>query len=339
MATMVCLGREGVEARLVDRSGVTGGAYRHIHGGLTMTSPTRYTQLPGLELRTVGEYVTTGEYREYLERYAAHHRLEVTGAEVVQVVKEAGRFSVRFAGGEREEYEALVVATGMYDFPVSPEIPGLGPAGPRVMHAHDWPGPGPFAGLRVLVVGGATSAVELAEHLATTAAAVTVSCRGEKIKISRQRFLGRDLHDYAYLFKGLPRWLLGSYCDRRPTLPATDRGFNDLVRAGRITVRTEVTRFEGRDAIFARGPRESCDAVLLATGYRFEAPFLPGDVARAPGSGHLLADDCESRSWRGLFVIGAPCARGLASEFLHGIAGDAALLARRVRELLEIAPS
>ena len=40
------------------------------------------------------------------------------------------------------------------------------------------------------------------------------------VKISAQRFLGRDLHDYVYLLSSLlPRWLLGNFCDRRPTLP------------------------------------------------------------------------------------------------------------------------
>jgi cation diffusion facilitator CzcD-associated flavoprotein CzcO len=52
-----------VDLDLVDRRGVTGGAFRDIYPRLTLTSPTRYTRLPGLPDVTTGEYVTAGDYR------------------------------------------------------------------------------------------------------------------------------------------------------------------------------------------------------------------------------------------------------------------------------------
>jgi len=69
---------------------------------------------------------------------------------------------------------------------------------------------------------------------------------------------------------------------------------------------------------------------VLATGYRYETGLLPADVARASGDGQPLADDCESRSWRNLFIVGMPCVRGLNSPFLRGIASDAAWVARQI---------
>ena len=77
------------------------------------------------------------------------------------------------------------------------------------------------------------------------------------------------------------------------------------------------------------------DTVVLATGYRFEMPFLPKEVIRA-SFGHPVADECQSRSSPGLFFLGTPCARGLSSEFLRGIASDAPVLARRVRQWLTV---
>jgi len=145
--------------------------------------------------------------------------------------------------------------------------------------------------------------------------------------------VGRDAHDFAYLFEKVPRWLLGSYCDRRPTLPGTDLGFSDFRKHGRVSVRPEVVRFEGCDALFKGGDRQAFDAVVLATGYAFRMEFLPAEVARS-SAGHPLADRGESRSWPGLFFVGTPCATSLSSEFLRGISHDAPEVARRIRARL-----
>jgi putative flavoprotein involved in K+ transport len=336
LAVSACLRREGVPFRLVDRRGVTGGAYHYIYPGITLASPTRYADLPGLPLRTRGEYVTAPEYRAYLEHYAAHHRLTAERAEVRLVERRGHGFLVHFAETGPSYYPAVVVATGMYDHLVRPDIAGLpddGPAAPgrpAVVHTHDWQGPEAFRGRRLLAIGGATGAVEVAEECTRAGIPVVVSARSG-VHLTPQRILGRDIHDWAYIFfERLPRWLLGSYCDRRPTLPGADLGFSRYRREGRIAVRGAVARFEGTTAVFADGPPQEFDVVILATGYRFVVPFLPDEVARAP-AGHPLADEGESRSWPGLYFVGMPCERTLASEFLRGIRSDAPVVARRAR--------
>src|SRR5262249_19021215 len=137
------------------------------------------------------------------------------------------------------------------------------------------------------------------------------------------------------VFDNVPAWVLGPYCDRRPTLPASDLGFARFRREGRIEVRGPVDRFEGAAACFRDGARQEFDAVVLATGCRFAMPFLPAEVARA-SAGHPRAEAGESVSWPGLYFIGTPCARGLSSEFLRGIAKDAPALARRIAARLRI---
>jgi len=339
LAAGACLKREGVPFRLVDRRGLTGGAYNHIYPGITLASPTRYAGLPGLQLRTRGEYVTVPEYRAYLERYAVHHQLHAERAEVRFIERQGHDFLVRFADAAPAVHRAVVVATGMYDHLVRPDIPGLpadapeAPGRPAVVHAHDWPGPASFRGRRLLVIGGGTSAVEIAEECGRAGLPVVVSSRS-KLWFTPQRILGRDIHDWAYLFlERVPRWLLGSYCGRRPTQPAEDLGFSKFQREGLIEARGPVTRCDGTTAVFAEGPCQEFDVVVLATGYRFDVPFLPPEVARAP-AGHPLADEGESRSWPGLYFVGMPCARTLASEFLRGIRHDAPVVARRVRQRL-----
>jgi putative flavoprotein involved in K+ transport len=339
LAAAACLQREGVPFRLVDRRGVAGGAFNLMYRGVTLMSPARYTSLPGLKLRVRGEYVTAPQYRDYLQRYVCLHRLNVERAEVERVERVRRGFRVTFMGdGEPCLFDAVVVATGMFDCPIRPSIEDLRAAEDsgaelEVMHARDWRGPENFRGRRLLIVGAASSGVELAEECARAGVAVTVSARSG-IRVAAQRFLGRDVHDYAYrIFDRIPVWLLGSYCSRRPTLPGIDLGFRRFVREGLIVVRGLVTVIDGRRVKFADSHDAEFDAVVLATGYQFRTPFLPDSVARA-AAGHPLSRNGESTSWEGLFVLGMPCARTVSSEFLYGIARDAPEVARQVRARL-----
>ena len=307
LATAACLKQRGVEADLVDRHGVPGGAYRRIYEGVTLASPARYTALPGLA-PTAGEYVTAPQYRTYLDEYAAHHDLQVRQATVRKLQRQADGWRARFDGDERR-YDAVVAATGMFDFPRRPRLDGH--AALPVVHSAEWRGPAALPGPRVLIVGGATSAIEIAEECARAGLRPTVSVRG-RLKIAPQRLLGRDLHDYIVgPLKWLPRALARAYCAGRQSLPGTDLGFREFEGRGAITQRGAVTRVDGRSVRFADGAAQDFDALVAATGYRFERPYLASE-AKAPG----------------FYLVGAPCAYSLASEFLYGIAHDAEKVAR-----------
>ena len=109
------------------------------------------------------------------------------------------------------------------------------------------------------------------------------------------------------------------------------------MRAGKIRELPEVTRVQGRKVSFADGTHREVDVIVVATGYRYETPFLPTEVRRMPG-GHPMTANCESPDWPGLFFVGAPCSRRIDSEFLRGIANDAIFVANRIRRKLGSRP-
>lgn len=330
LAAVSAMRARGLEPAWIDREGAVGGAYREVYPGMELSSPTRYNALPGLPLRTVGEYTRAGDYYDYLRRLAAAVGRAPERAELLFVRRQGACFVVTLAGGEERGFSSVVVATGMFDFPKSPSIPGLGPAGgPSVRHAHASRGAGDLRGKSLLVVGGGVSGVELAEDCAKCGVPVTVSARGGRVKLVPQRLIGRDVHDFAVWVERLPLAFFRGFCASGQTVPASDLGFSRYVREGKIVVTGEVERFEGKTAIFADGSRRAFDAVVLATGYRFETPFLPAEVERAP-AGHPRARGGESVSWPGLYFIGFPCSRALDSQYLRGMAKDAEALARRL---------
>jgi putative flavoprotein involved in K+ transport len=330
LATAACLRAAGVPFLLVDRAGAPGGAYRSLYDGITLASPASLNSLPGLPLGHAAKYVGVAAYRDYLVRLARTVGLEVTADEVSGVARGRAGFVVRLAAREVRA-RAIVVATGMWTSPRWPGTPGLDSCGVPVLHARDWRGPAAAGspGGRLLVVGAGASAVEIAEEAARAGVPVTVSARS-KIRMTPPTFLGRDVHHYIGPIERLPPWLARGYCARLPTLPATDRGFSGLRAEGRIEVRPTIAALEpGGRARFTDGSSGTFGAVVAATGYTFATPFLPREVARAP-AGHLVARHNESVSWPGLYVVGAPCANRLDSEFLRGMARDAARLARTI---------
>ena len=338
LATAACLKREGLEAKIVDRNGIAGGAYQRIYDGITLASPTRYTGLPSVPIKTQGEYVTVPEYRHYLELYAEKNKIkpEMAIVKSVQIAQEG--FAIEYEEpGEKESFNALVVATGMYDFPVIPKIEGIehsfadATETKLFFHAKEWKGPKPFKDKRILIVGGATSAVEIAEECVRAGIQPTVSARRKKVKTISQRFLGKDIHDYFPFIENLPKFLFSSFCAKQPTLPAIDLGFREFCKAGKVAVQGEVERFIGKRTIFADGSVAEFGAVILATGYRYEMPFLPQGVARNP-NGIPLTHECESRTHPGLYFVGIPCGRAISSEFLRGISKDSLVAARKIKE-------
>lgn len=327
LAAGACLSKRGVPFRILDREGEPGGAYRQMFAGIVLASPVAFSALPGLPLPEHTEYVSAGEYAAYLRRYADHHRLSLTRATVDRVEREGAGFVVH-AGGEAMRAPAVIVATGMWSFPVKPDLGTTA----RVIHARDFQGPGAHQEPRVLVVGGGASAVEIAEVLARAGRPVVISARSG-VQLMRRKLLGVDLHWFGVPLQKLPLSLIRGRCERPPTLPATDLGFSSLKKSGAIVERPGIRSVSGATFRFTDGTEETFDLVILSTGFRYDTPFLPAEVARAPG-GHLATREGESVSWPGLFAIGAPCATEVFSEFLQGVARDAPKIADRLARSL-----
>ena len=69
-------------------------------------------------------------------------------------------------------FDAVDVCNGHYAVPFVPELYQAAAAAGLVRHSHDYRRPDAYAGLRVLVVGAAGSANDIAPEIATVAAVV-----------------------------------------------------------------------------------------------------------------------------------------------------------------------
>jgi dimethylaniline monooxygenase (N-oxide forming) len=83
------------------------------------------------------------------------------------------------------------------------------------------------------------------------------------------------------------------------------------VRAGRIVCRPGIAEIDGRAVTFTDGSRETVDAIVCATGYGVDIPFLPEAVWRLVGQDlrlHLrtLHPDLPGLAFVGQFALQGP---------------------------------
>ena len=165
------LRRRGLTHVVLDADDSPGGAWQHRWDSLTMTDVHGIAALPDAEPPAEHEGRANEVVPAYFAGYEQEHRLPVLRPVRVDEVTDAGGGLLEVRAGERRWLtRTMVNATGTWSQPFVPAYPGAASFRGRQLHTHDYPGPGAFAGRRVVVVGGGASAVQLLGEIAPVAA-------------------------------------------------------------------------------------------------------------------------------------------------------------------------
>ncbi|WP_433432167.1 hypothetical protein [Nonomuraea sp. CA-141351] len=153
------------------------------------------------------------------------------------------------------------------------------------------------------------------------------------IRFVEQRPLGRDLH-FWFRATGFDR-LPPARVEAPPASLVFDDGrYRRALREGRYRRREMFARLDGDHAVWPDGQRDRVDAVLLATGYRPNLPYLT-DLGALNASGHPRQRRGLSLTHPGLGYLGLEWQRTPSSNTLRGVGTDAhrvvAALARHLR--------
>ncbi|MFI7640501.1 flavin-containing monooxygenase [Nonomuraea sp. NPDC049400] len=319
---------QGLRPVLLEASGQAAGSWPRYYDSLALFSPARYSSLPGLPFGGDPErYPRRDEVVAYLERYAAaliERGAELrTGARVETVRPDSALgmsgFLVRLADGRELTAPAVIAVSGSFDRPHRPALPGLDTFAGSVLHVADYRSPASLPGEHVVVVGAGNSAVQVAFELAAERRVTLVS--RAPIRFVEQRPLGRDLH-FWFRVTGFDRLPLAR-AEAPPASPVLDDGrYRRALHQGRFQRREMFTRLDGDHAVWPGGARERVDAVLLATGYRPNLPFLAGLGALDAG-GHPRQRRGLSLTHPGLGYLGLEWQRTPSSNTLRGVGADA----------------
>ncbi len=314
------LQQAGLRFLILEASDKLGGSWPCFYDSLLLNSPARYSSLPGLPFPgNPNRYPHRDEAVAYLRSYAAHFRLPVVTRARVSNVERTGQIFHLTTSQGRYQTRTVIAATGFFGQPNLPYIPGQAEFRGQRLHSADYRRPEPFRGQRVVVVGGGNAAVQIGIELAEEAR-VTLASR-HPIHYLPQQLLGQDIHFWLNL-TGLDRtqWL----GDR--TAPVFDRGsYRAAMAAGRPNWKPLFERFTATGVIWPDGRHEAVDTVIFATGYQPNLPYLAG-LDALDNAGHVLHRKGVSTTVPGLYYVGLPRQRSVASATLRGVGADARVI-------------
>lgn len=301
LGVAAALARRGIQAVLLDRDSEIGGTWARRYDRLHLHTVRRYSGLPYHPLsRKQPRYVPSTSYARYLADYARQLDLDVRLGQTLRRVYRDDVDWITETDGEWRA-RAVVIAMGRHNIPRLPDWPGVHDFSGRLLHSHTYRNAHQFVGKRVLVIGIGNSGAEIAADLAESGAAhVSIAVRTVPPITSREiagipvqllgmffahfppsfvdrlgyrlRRIGNgDLRSYGL---GEEDW--GPFTARRP--PVIDVGFLSQLKAGRIAVRPDISRFTRTGVVFADGGEAHVDAVVAATGYTTGLPEILLDV-------------------------------------------------------------
>jgi putative flavoprotein involved in K+ transport len=153
---------------ILDASARIGDSWRHRWDSLKLYSPAFRDGLPGMPFpaeRIV--YPTKDEFADYLGAYAEGFELPVrSGVAVDELTKEDGKYVVR-TGESRLEADNVVVATGVFKKPYTPDFAGGLDPSITQLHSNDYRNPSQLQTGQVLVVGASHSGSDIAWEAAS----------------------------------------------------------------------------------------------------------------------------------------------------------------------------
>lgn len=321
--------RQGLSPLVIERAHHIGVVWEarydrlHLH---TIFSSLAHYKLP----RTAPRYPSKDDYADYLRDYARHFGLRVVAGCSVRQVRPASppdQSWVVVSDCGTWRCQVVVLAVGQYGEPVVPDWPGRARYAGVLIHSSAYRNPQPFVGRRVVVVGAGNSGAEIATELAAGGAAwVGISIRTPPPVVPRDPF-GMPVQRTGIVMSLLPpaladrlarlvsRLALGDltryglapagwapYRARR--VPLIDVGFVAALKRGDVHIRPAIADLTETGVRYQDGRKESCDAVIAATGFRSPLP----EVLDAPGAldeaGEPRFHSGAPTNYPGLYFIG-----------------------------------
>lgn len=301
-------------------------AYRSLHIDTSRKS-LQYSDFP--IPAHMPDFLSHWQVVDYLEAYAQHFGVTPHvrfGTEVRSVEPaDGGHWHVTLADGQVRRYRSVVVANGHLWSPRLPHFPGHFSG--RQMHSHHYRTPGDFEGQNVLVVGIGNSAVDIAVDLCRSARSVTLSTRRGAWVVPKyimgvptdrwSGFLARSFRlPTPWVRRIMGRLIYLAVGDQervgvpKPAHPiwrehaCVSQDLLPYVGHGWISIRRNVKELQGDRVAFEDGHVQPFDAIIHATGYKTEFPFLRPEVFHVPDGDARLYRRMVAPDRPGLYFAG-----------------------------------
>jgi putative flavoprotein involved in K+ transport len=308
---------------LLDANDRPGGSWQHMWPSLRLFSPPEYSSLPGwlMPQHSGSGYPPATHVVDYLTRYERRYGLPVHRPVHVAAVRRVdddphGWLEVSTSAGPWLA-RVVISATGTWGRPFVPRYPGMEAFAGAQLHSAQYAGPQPFAGKRVVVVGGGNTAAQLLAELSEVAETTWCTLRPP-------HFLPDDVDGRA---------LFAVATARRKALDAGRRDTGGVASLGDVVMVPPVRAARDRGALtaspmferltrtgvaWADGRTRDADVILWCTGYRPDLAHLSPLGLRA-ADGRIATVGTRARDEPRLHLLGYGDWTGPASATLIGV--------------------
>ncbi|MFJ9948365.1 ArsO family NAD(P)H-dependent flavin-containing monooxygenase [Kitasatospora sp. NPDC091207] len=324
------LRRAGLDFAILDASPGPGGAWQHYWDTLRLFSPPAYSSLPGRPMpgQTGSEYPDAAHVVRYLAEYEKRYELPVHRSIWVEGVERGPAGLVVHTDADATwQTQSLILATGSWQRPFVPAVPGRHDYTGRQLHTYGYRGAAAFTGQRVVVVGGGNSGAQIAADLIGEAAAVRWVTR-RPARFLPDEIDGRALFDLATRRVQGDGPRIGDLGDIVAVPPV-----RDARDAGLLAAHPMFDRLTSHGPAWADGTAWPCDAVIWCTGFRPDLAALR-PLGLAQTRGRVPTDGTRSTQDPRIHLLGYGDWTGPASATLIGVGRTARQAVAETADLL-----
>jgi putative flavoprotein involved in K+ transport len=335
------LARRGREFVILDAHDRVGDAWRTRWDSLRLFTPGRNCDLPGLRFTGHRSLAPTkDEMADYLERYAAHHKLPVRSGVCVTGLGRAGElFRITTTAGEFTASN-VVVATGSYREAKVPAFADELDAHIVRIHSSDYLNPGQLQPGGVLLVGAGNSGADISLDVVGSHPTWLAGPKVAHIPPDIDKLFARHV-----VVRGVRFVQRNVLCLRTPigrkAAPKLRGKATPLIRQKPKWLAAAGVERVGRVVGVHDGLPQLDDGqvldvtnVIWCTGFRHDFPWI--DLPGFDSHGSPLHTRGVSNEVAGLYFIGLEFQYALASASLFGVARDATYV---VKQLVKRVPA
>jgi putative flavoprotein involved in K+ transport len=315
---------------ILDENNGIGVSWRKRWDSLHLFTPSQYDGLPGMDFPArKGTFPGKDQMADYLAEYAKLFSLPVSLDVRVNKLKLLnGHYEITTSGGVFQT-ERVVVATGTNPIPYIPEFASDLKSDIFQIHSSQYKNPGSIPPGDTLVVGAATSGIEIALEISETHNTYISGKPTFHIPEQIARFLG-----------GL-YWLFISNILTVKT-PIGRKAKSKIIGGGGPLLRVSADELDKKGVsrlprvngvkngypLFADGSQKEISNVIWATGFRPDFSWIESDIT--DGTGWPVTKRGISLSSKGLYFMGMPFQFGLTSGLVGGVGRDAKYVANHI---------
>lgn len=333
LAAAYFLRRTQLSFLLLDEQATPGGAWLHGWDSLRLFSPATWSSIPGWPMpASESTYPTRAEVIDYLSRYEQRYQLPVQRPVHVESVERDGDYLRVRAGEHSWRARAVVSATGTWSNPYIPAYPGREQFAGVQLHSAHYSDPTPFAGKRVMIVGGGNSGAQILAEVSKVAETLWVTPEPPL-------FLADDVDGRVLFERATERWRAQQ---EGRTVDQPIGGLGDVVMVepvrearsrGVLVAERPFARFSEHGVEWADGRHADIDAVIWCTGFRPALAHL-GELGVIESDGKVVVKGTRALKQPNLWLVGYGEWTGAASATLIGVTRTARSTVSEIVEAL-----